>query len=127
MNVLTALALSFSAATCVRAQESDQNYFDFWPGTWVMEVNGKPDTSQTTFRVRRGVHPYSFEEEWRMVTDVDVVLAKGMRVWEKEKSTWWYLWVSNFSHYQLWESRKVGNHWYIYKTFNINGDEYLSA
>lgn len=36
------------------------------------------------------------------------------------------MWVSEEGHYQIWNEQKVGDHWYMFKKFNINGDEILS-
>ena len=49
-------------------ESEDTRYFDFWPGYWAEVAEGRPDTTLSTFRVRRGVHPTAFEEEWVLVS-----------------------------------------------------------
>ena len=106
---------------------AEANYFDFWEGTWYRVVDGRPDTTATRFIVRRGVHPASWEEDWRMRLDsVTVVHARGIRSWDATRGRWGYLWVSSDGHFQEWECRKVGDDWYIYRRFAFPNDRYLS-
>ena len=106
---------------------ADAGYFDFWEGTWYRVVNGRPDTTAARFIVRRGVHPSSWEEEWRMRLDsVTVINARGIRSWDATRGRWGYLWVSSDGHFQEWECRKVGDDWYIYRRFAFPNDRYLS-
>jgi catechol 2,3-dioxygenase-like lactoylglutathione lyase family enzyme len=37
-----------------------------------------------------------------------------------------YTWVSDNGLYQVWEGRKADGNWFIYRPFDINGDNYLS-
>lgn len=105
------------------AQADDRHYFDFWEGRWVQEIDGLPDTTKTIFDVVRGIHPYSFEEDWTMVFDSSRMKAKGVRVWD---GSWTYLWMSEKGHFQIWEGRKIDGNWYITRRFDIAGDRYLS-
>jgi hypothetical protein len=129
-----ALAVSASAPRPLSAQDvrplaltEDAKYYDFWVGTWYKEVDGRPDTSSTSFRVVRDVHPAAFHEEWRMVVDPTTRLrASAIRAWDKTAGRWMYVWVSDNGLFQVWEGRKVGDQWYIYRPFDVEGDKYLS-
>ena len=106
---------------------SEASWYDFWEGTWYRIVDGRPDSTSTRFVVRRGVHPSSWEEDWRMRLDsVTVVNAHALRSWDATRGRWGYLWVSSDGHFQEWEGRKVGSDWYIYRRFNFPSDRYLS-
>ncbi|MBX7153019.1 hypothetical protein K1X84_15430 [bacterium] len=108
------------------SQTDDQHYFDFWEGKWYQEINGIPDSTKTVFNVTRGVHPFSFEENWTMTFDSSRLKAKGIRVWDDSTRAWQYVWMSERGHFQIWSGKKVDGNWYIYRPFNINGDVYLS-
>jgi len=129
--VVTALALTLSSSTA-RAQDlpslpfpAAAGYFDDWEGTWYQVVDGQPDTTATRFVVRRGVHPASWVEDWRMVT-ADTLAAMGIRSWDATRDRWGYLWVSAEGHFQVWEGRLVDDDWYIYREFQFPNDRYLS-
>ena len=107
--------------------EGDAKYYDFWQGTWYKMVNDKADTSSSRFTVTQNIHAAAWYEEWRMVIDSATTLkATALRAWDKTNNRWMYTWVSDNGLYQIWEGRKTGNDWYIYKNFDINGDKYLS-
>jgi hypothetical protein len=133
-TLLSLLALLLVALSPVAAQDvpqtpfpPDARYFDFWEGVWHQVVEGRPDTSSTRFIVRRGVHPASWEEEWRMRIAGDTIMtASALRSWDATKGRWGYVWVSSAGHFQVWEGRKVGNDWYIYRPFEFPSDRYLS-
>ncbi|MGH7538294.1 MAG: hypothetical protein ACREMF_06645 [Gemmatimonadales bacterium] len=108
------------------SESADTRYFDFWEGTWHQVVGGAIDTTRTIFRVRRDVHPAAFVEEWRMVIGPTRMRATALRAWDKTAGRWMYTWVSDNGLYQVWEGRKVGEHWFIYREFDIQGDRYLS-
>lgn len=36
------------------------------------------------------------------------------------------MWVSANGLYQVWDTKKVDGHWYVFKQFTIEGDNYLS-
>jgi len=124
----------FDGSTVPPAQEviqrpfpADASWFDFWEGTWYRVVDGRPDSTSTRFIVRRGVHPSSWEEDWRMRLDsVTVVNAHAIRSWDATRGRWGYIWVSSRGHFQEWEGRKVGDDWYIYRRFAFPNDRYLS-
>ncbi len=105
----------------------DAKYFDFWEGTWhVMNVDGTMDTA-SYFKVKRSVHPAAFEEEWQFGADKKTPLKSvALRAWDKSNGKWGFVRVSDNGLYQVWETRKVDGHWYIYKRFTVNGDTYLS-
>lgn len=100
-------------------------YFDFWEGTWYLMVEGRPDTTATRFVVRRGVHPASWIEDWRMIS-TDTLAAIGVRSWDATQNRWGYLWISAEGHFQVWEGRQIGGDWYIYREFEFPNDHYLS-
>jgi hypothetical protein len=104
----------------------DTRYFDFWEGTWCLLVDGRLDTTRNVFRVQRGPHPAAFLEDWRLVIDTVTVRALALRAWDKTAGRWMYTWVSDNGLYQVWEGRKVGDHWYLYRDFDVQGDRYLS-
>ncbi len=106
----------------------DTDYFDFWPGTWYMEVDGKMDTTATKFVVEQGVNEWTYEETWVLVypESNSIYKARGIRGWSPTTQSWPYIWMGESGFFQQWEGRKVDGHWYIYKHFNINGDKYLS-
>jgi hypothetical protein len=105
----------------------DSRYFDFWEGDWHRVIDGRVDTSATRFEVRRGVHPAAFEEVWRLRVDSTTVLrARAFRAWDKTSGRWMFVWVSDNGLFQVWEGRKVGAHWYIYREFGEGSDRFLS-
>ena len=126
----TAVLVGSSAAaqdTKPFTPEGDARYYDFWIGTWQQVRNGKVDPSGTTFVVTRSVNGAAMREDWRMVMDsTSKLAATALRAWDKTNARWMYTWVSENGLYQVWEGRKVGSDWYIYKHFDINGDKYLS-
>jgi hypothetical protein len=107
--------------------QGDAKYYDFWEGNWYQVINDKVDTSATWFKVKKSVHPAAWSEEWRMVIDSTTTLhATAIRAWDKTNNKWMYTWVSDNGLYQVWEGKKIGENWYIYKEFEINGDKFLS-
>jgi hypothetical protein len=117
-------------SNCLSAQdtkpftpEGDAKYFDFWAGTW---YELKPDNtldSNVCFRITRGVHPSCFIEEWQFGNGMKSI---AIRSWDKTNNKWGFVWVSDNGLYQVWDTRKVDDNWYIYKEFTINNDTYLS-
>jgi len=108
------------------ADTPDTKYFDFWPGVWRSVVDGRVEPDGTTFRVRRDVHKSAFVEEWTMKIGETRMRATALRAWDKTAGRWMFTWVSDNGLYQVWEGRKVGDDWYIYREFDIAGDRYLS-
>ena len=106
--------------TAPLVESADTHYYDFWVGRWATEKDGKVDPAGTTFHVTRGVHPAAFEETWGDNR------ARAFRSWDKTAGTWMHVWVSGNGLFQVWEGRRVGTDWYMYKEFNVNGDRYLS-
>jgi hypothetical protein len=118
-------ALSQSASQ--PANMSDAKYFDFWEGAWYKFADGKIDTAGTYFKVTRDIHAAAFQEKWRLVIDSTTTLyATALRAWDKRDSKWGYVWISDDSLFQVWDGVKVEEDWYIYKTFDINGEQVLS-
>lgn len=102
--------------------EGDAKYFDFWKGTWYLMKDDNSIDSNSFFVVRELVHPSCFMEEWHFEGNNAVAL----RTWDKINNRWGYAWVSANGLYQVWDTKKVNKHWYIYKQFTISGDTYLS-
>lgn len=100
----------------------ETSYYNFWEGTWYKMNNetGIVDTSVACFKVTKGIHPACWKEEWSCIK------ATALRSWDKTNNRWMYVWISENGLFQLWEGRKSGNDWYIFKEFDINGDKYLS-
>lgn len=106
----------------------DSKYYDFWEGQWYrVHEDGKVDTSHITFNVKKGLHPAMYEEDWQFNREDSYKFkSSAIRSWDNLNDKWMFLWLSEEGHFQIWEGRKVGDHWYIYKEFNINGEEILS-
>jgi hypothetical protein len=102
-----------------------QTYYDWWLGHWRREVDGKVDTSATEFLVTRSPSG-AIVEHWRMAFDSTSLRATGLRSFDKAWNRWMYVWTSSAGHFQVWEERRVGEKWYIYREFDIGGDRYLS-
>ncbi|WP_128548251.1 hypothetical protein [Larkinella soli] len=125
--LLTLPALTSGQTLAGFTPTPDTHYYDFWEGDWQKLVDEKPDSLADRFQVRRGIHEASFQEQWLMVFPENrVVRAQALRAWDQTTGRWMYTWISDNGLYQVWEGKKVGNDWYIYRHFNINGDQYLS-
>jgi hypothetical protein len=109
------------------AESADTHYFDFWPGTWAHLIDGRPDPKATTFRVSRSVHPAAYEEGWTLVDDKGVARrSRGLRAWDQTRQRWMFAWVSDNGLFQVWDGERVGEHWYIVRAFEVNGERFLS-
>jgi hypothetical protein len=64
----------------------------------------------------------AFEESWEM----EGYKAKAWRAWDTRSKKWDFAWVADIGLFQIWEGRKIEGHWYIYRTFIIDGEEVLS-
>lgn len=103
--------------------EGDAKYFDFWVGQWYeIKSDGTLD-STSYFKVKRSVNPSAFIEEWHFNSGMSSI---AIRSWDKINNKWGFVWVSDNALYQVWDTKKVDGHWYIYRQFTINGDTYLS-
>jgi len=116
----------------IQGQSQDQNalmmtddaqYFSFWSGKWLLLRDDGSVDSTTFYKVNRSVHDASFFEEWQMGPGNKSI---AIRAWDKTNSKWGFVWVSSNGLFQVWDTRKVGKDWYIYKEFDVNGDKYLS-
>ncbi|MEI9807705.1 MAG: hypothetical protein WDO16_07410 [Bacteroidota bacterium] len=103
--------------------EGEAKYFDFWAGTWFELKADNSLDSNSYFKVSRSVHPACFIEEWHFANGMN---STAIRSWDKTNNKWGFVWVSDNGLYQVWDTRKIGNDWYIYKQFTINNDTYLS-
>lgn len=130
MKSLVLLIILFVTSTAIHAQDTqpfvpkgDAKYYDFWAGTWyILKADNTLDTT-SYFKVKRSVHPSAFTEEWQFGNGAKSI---AVRAWDKTNNKWGFVWVSDNGLYQVWESKKVEGHWYMYKQFTINGDTYLS-
>ncbi|HEX7845113.1 MAG TPA: hypothetical protein VF476_04875 [Chitinophagaceae bacterium] len=113
---------SYSQDTNPLVLTDDAKYYNFWEGTWsrVNIETGVVDSNARCFTVSKGVHPACWKEEWSCIK------ATALRSWDKTNNRWMYVWVSENGLFQVWEGRKIGKDWYIFKEFDINGDKYLS-
>lgn len=122
------IALLFNQDTPAQDSNSlilteEAHYFDFWEGTWFeIKENNQVDSS-SYFKVKRSVHPASFIEEWQHGAGNKSI---ALRAWDKTSLKWGFVWVSDNGLYQVWDTRKINGHWYIYRSFNVSGDKYLS-
>ena len=128
-NVIIAIGF-LCLSECLSAQDTEPfvanaetDYFNFWEGNWYgMKADSTID-STVFFKVRRSVHPASFIEEWQLGNGTKAI---ALRAWDKTAKKWGFVWISENGLYQVWDSKKVDGHWYIYKQFTIKGDTYLS-
>ena len=102
-------------------QSADTHYYDFWLGRWAVVKDGSLDSAGATFHVTQGVHPAALEETWS-----GTIAARAFRSWDKTAARWMHVWISANGLFQVWEGRKVGSDWYMFKEFDIAGDRYLS-
>ena len=101
----------------------DAKYFSFWSGNWVLLRDDGSVDSTTFYNVKHGVHEAAYAEEWQMGPGNKSI---AIRAWDKTNSKWGFVWVSSNGLFQVWDTRKVGKDWYIYKEFDVNGDKYMS-
>jgi hypothetical protein len=118
------------AATQLNAQDTkplvltdDAKYFDFWEGTWHLVKDDSSLDTTVYFKIKRSVNEASFIEEWKFS---DGLKSVAIRAWDKTNNKWGFVWISSNGLYQVWDTKKVDEHWYIYKNFTVNGDSYLS-
>ncbi|MBA4849221.1 hypothetical protein [Emticicia sp. BO119] len=103
--------------------EGDARYFDFWPGKWYVQNEDKTIDSLSFFNVKKGVHEASFVEEWYFK---NIGKSIAIRTWDKTNNKWGFVWASENGLYQVWNSKKIGDNWFIYNQFTVNGETYLS-
>lgn len=101
--------------------KNDTDYFKSWVGEWYQEIDGKI-AKEPRFVVKRALYDESFEESWVM----EGYLAKAWRAWDSRTKKWDFAWMSDNGLFQIWEGKKVGDVWYMYKTFIIEDEEVLS-
>ena len=100
-------------------ESADTHYYDFWIGRWGEVKDGA--VGSVLFTVTRGVHPGALEEAWSGTLN-----ARAFRAWDKTNNRWMHVWISSNGLFQVWEGRKVGDDWYMFKEFDVDGDRYLS-
>lgn len=101
---------------------SDLEYYSNWEGRWYRDKEDSISSSPT-FVVKKGLFDHAFEEFWM---GAGGEFSMAWRAWDKMSKSWQFAWVSPDGYLQLWEGKKVDGIWYMYKTFNINGEEILS-
>ena len=126
-----ALALTITQAVAAQttrplAENADTHYFDFFVGRWFPVVDGRVDTTGTSFIVRRSVNAAAFEEQWSQRLDNQVLKSVALRAWDQVANRWMFSWVSDNGLYQVWQGEKVGNDWYIVREFDFEGQKFLS-
>lgn len=119
--LISIISLVTSTTIAQNTEAADSTYYDFWVGDWHQIVDGEM-ADEPRFKVKRGLYSNHLEEEWQM----EGYRAKAWRGWDSTSDQWVFTWVSELGHYQVWEEKKVGDHWYMFKSFNINGEEVLS-
>ena len=95
--------------------EGEATYFNFWEGTWHVLNDDNSIDNNSYFVVEKSVHPSCFLEQWHYKGGFNIAL----RTWDKTNDKWGFVWVSTNGLYQVWDTRKLGNDWYIYKQFTI--------
>lgn len=121
MVIAAFLLTLFLQDTRPLVESADTHYYDFWVGRWVVEKDGEVDRSGPAFEVTRGVHAGALEETWS-----GGINARAFRAWDKTQGRWMHVWVSANGLFQVWEGRKVGADWYMFREFDVSGDRYLS-
>ncbi|MBP6793752.1 MAG: hypothetical protein KA143_01800 [Saprospiraceae bacterium] len=116
-------AKSFSQDMNPFIASPDLKYYHFLPGKWYLQNEDKSLDTLNSFIIKQGVHEANFIEEWNFNK-----MGKSMaiRTWDKTNNKWGFVWISENGLYQVWDSKKVEDKWYIYKWFTINGETYLS-
>jgi hypothetical protein len=136
MLALLRLAIVAAAATTASignaqtarplTENADTHYYDFWPGTWYPIVDGRLDTTGSAFVVKRSVNPAAFEEVWVQRIDSMLTRSVALRAWDQVANRWMFVWVSGNALFQVWTGEKIGNHWYIVREFDFDGQRFLS-
>jgi hypothetical protein len=107
-------------------ENADTHYYDFWPGTWYPVIDGRVDTTGSSFNVRRSVNPAAFEEVWLQRIDSTLSRSVALRAWDQITNRWMFTWVSGNALFQVWNGEKVGSDWYIVREFDFEGQRFLS-
>jgi len=107
-------------------ESADTHYFDFFVGRWLAVVDGRTDSTGTSFVVRRSVNPAAYEEEWNQRVDSVLIRSVAIRAWDQVANRWMFTWVSDNGLYQVWQGEKIGQDWYIVREFDFEGQKFLS-
>ncbi len=116
------IPLVIIAMTGFSQTHDDSQYYQHWVGEWY-QFQGDSLKSTPTFIVKQGLYNGAFEEYW---LGAGGNFSKAWRAWDHRTEQWEFAWMSTDGLFQLWQGRKVGNIWYMYKTFIVNGQEVLS-
>ena len=124
MRIVAALILA--AFSLQPASVADERYYDFWIGSWYRLTDGVRE-ADPSFVVSRGVHDAAFEEQWRLRGDKgELLVSRAVRAWDRATNRWMFAWTSAEGLFQVWEGRKVGADWYIYREFEQAGKRFWS-
>lgn len=121
-----ATATAFAQTTRPLVESPETHYYDFFVGDWYPEIDGRVDTTGTSFSVRRSVHPAAYTEMWVQHIDSLVLRSTALRAWDQVENRWMFTWVSDNGLYQVWRGEKIGADWYIVREFNVDGQKFLS-
>ena len=124
MNIIVLLIiLIFTQITLAqeKAIKDDPSYYNSWVGKWYAVIDGKI-AKQPRFVVSQGLNKTAYEEIWIS----EEYVSKAWRGWNSQDKKWDFAWVTDDGLFQIWEGRKVGGIWYMYKTFTINNEKILS-
>jgi hypothetical protein len=130
MKSLLTTFIAFAISLASSAQDNnplvlntDAEYFNFWLGKWYLVKEDDSIDTAFYFQVKQSVHAAAFDEIWQFGSGQKSV---ALRAWDKSNNKWGFVWVSGNGLYQVWDSRKIDGHWYIYKEFTVNNDTYMS-
>lgn len=126
LTIAVILSVSCSVLAQTPAPTADERYYDFWIGSW-HRVEAGTREAEPSFIVARGVHASAFEESWRLRGDNgEALVSRGIRAWDSATKRWMFAWISAEGLFQVWEGRKVGADWYIYREFEQQGRKFWS-
>ena len=115
--------ISFFCIVNGSAQENPEaSYYDFWIGEW-HQVTADTVAENPGFVIEKGLFDGHLVEEWVMT---DQTRAVAWRTWDSSTGSWQFVWVHQDGLFQIWEERKIGDHWYMHKTFVVDGQEIYS-
>ena len=115
-----------------RDLEEERHFFDFLIGDWVLDdqtaVDGVVYQGNDLYSFKTALDGSAILSDWyfNRGTPEDPNYTRGMYVsaFDEMTDTWSFYYISpqNAMYYQ---GRKQEDNWYFYRTFNINGDEFL--
>ena len=122
----------FVLLTCTQPLFGQQTSsdFDFWQsGVWTSELtifNGDTILEKDQFVVEKLENKAAFLEDWTIyIGEGEFVPAKVMRAFDKESNQWKLFYVDD-RYAQTWESEKIDDKIYFFKTFTFKGKKFYS-